>query len=108
MNKKISDKDKKDWEDFLSKKEFLPNKDFVSINDKKIKSRSIDLHGHTLTGANEVIRDFIEHSYNNDYRKLIIVTGKILNCISGLFIPEQFHTLKILSSKKVFPVGWKF
>ena len=79
MNKKISDKDKKDWEDFLSKKEFLPNKDFVSINDKKIKSRSIDLHGHTLTGANEVIRDFIEHSYNNDYRKLIIVTGKGLH-----------------------------
>ena len=79
MNKKISDKDKKDWEDFLSKKEVLPNKDFVSINDKKTKSRSIDLHGHTLTGANEVIRDFIEHSYNNDYRKLIIVTGKGLH-----------------------------
>ena len=79
MNKKISDKDKKDWEDFLLNKESLPNKDFVSINDKKIKSRSIDLHGYTLTSANETIKDFIENSYNEGYRKLIIVTGKGLH-----------------------------
>jgi len=27
--KKISDKDKKDWENFLKNKEKIPNKDFI-------------------------------------------------------------------------------
>ena len=31
MNKDISDKDKKDWEDFLSRDEKLPNKDINKI-----------------------------------------------------------------------------
>ena len=57
----------------------MSNKDFVSTSDKKFKSRSIDLHGYSLTSANEIIRDFIENSYNEDYRKLIIVTGKGLH-----------------------------
>ena len=35
MNDKISDKDKKDWEDFLSSDEKLLNKDFKS--DKKVQ-----------------------------------------------------------------------
>jgi DNA-nicking Smr family endonuclease len=54
----ISEKDKKDWENFLSKKEKLPNKD-VKI-DKKIsfKTRSIDLHGYTLDEANKSIEEF--------------------------------------------------
>jgi len=35
LNDKISDKDKKVWEDFLSKKEKLPNKDY-KLNKKKL------------------------------------------------------------------------
>ena len=58
MTDNISEKDKKDWENFLLKKEKLPNKD-IKI-DKKItfKKRSIDLHGYTLDEANKSI-DFI-------------------------------------------------
>ena len=47
MNDKISDKDKKDWENFLSSNEKLPNKDLKLIK-KKIKTNHIDLHGYTL------------------------------------------------------------
>ena len=55
MNDKISDKDKKDWEDFLSSDEKLPNKD-VKFNQKKdLKIRNIDLHGFTLARANTTI-----------------------------------------------------
>ena len=35
MNKKISDKDKEDWENFLRDKEKIPNKDFI-VNKKII------------------------------------------------------------------------
>ena len=76
MNDNISEKDKKDWENFLSKKERLPNKD-IKI-DKKItfKTRSIDLHGYGLEEANKSIEDFIIRSYQEKINKLIVVTGK--------------------------------
>ena len=76
MTDNISEKDKKDWENFLSKKDKLPNKD-VKI-DKKItfKTRSIDLHGYTLEEANKYIESFIIKSYQENINKLIVVTGK--------------------------------
>ena len=76
MTDNISEKDKKDWENFLSKKEKLPNKD-IKI-DKKItfKTRSIDLHGYTLEEANKYIESFIIKSYQENINKLIVVTGK--------------------------------
>jgi DNA-nicking Smr family endonuclease len=72
----ISEKDKKDWENFLSKNEKLPNKD-IKI-DKKIsfKTRLIDLHGYNLEEANKLIEDFIIKSYQEKINKLIVVTGK--------------------------------
>ena len=76
MTDNISEKDKKDWENFLSKNEKLPNKDFKV--DKKItfKTRSIDLHGYGLEEANKSIEDFIIKSYQEKINKLIVVTGK--------------------------------
>ncbi|MDA8726839.1 Smr/MutS family protein [Candidatus Pelagibacter bacterium] len=76
MTDNITEKDKKDWENFLSKKEKLPNKD-IKI-DKKItfKIRSIDLHGYSLEEANKSIENFIVTSYQEKINKLIVVTGK--------------------------------
>ena len=79
MNDKISDKDKNDWENFLSKKEKLPNKDFKNQKKTFLKTRSIDLHGYTLEQANKAIQDFINDSYNKKIYHLIVVTGKGLH-----------------------------
>ena len=79
MNNKISEKDKKDWQKFTSGKEKLPNKDFRNIVNKKIKTKSIDLHGYTLENANQVIENFIIKSFEEGVRKLIVVTGKGLH-----------------------------
>ena len=70
MTDNISEKDKKDWENFLSKNEKLPNKD-IKI-DKKItfKTRSIDLHGYSLEEANKLIEDFIIKSYREKIKKI--------------------------------------
>ena len=79
MSNKLSEKDKKDWENFLANKEKIQNKD---INSKKIyrqKVKSIDLHGHTLEQANKEIEKFIITSYETGINKLIIVTGKGLH-----------------------------
>ena len=79
MNSKISDKDKKDWENFISKNEALPNKDKDNKKEKINKIESIDLHGYSLDDANLEIRDFITKSYKSGINKLIVVTGKGLH-----------------------------
>ncbi len=76
MINKISDKDKKAWEDFLTKNEELPNKDSSSIKYKNEKIKHIDLHGYSLNEANKKIEDFINFSFNEGVTKLIVVTGK--------------------------------
>ena len=76
MNNNISDKDKKDWENFLSNKEPLLNKDLKIKKKKHFKTKSLDLHGYTLEQANIVIEDFIIKSYEDKINKLIVVTGK--------------------------------
>ena len=78
MINKISDKDKKDWEDFLSNTENLPNKDInLKKNIKKIKS--YDFHGYSLDDANKKVTDLIYDSYKKGVKRLIIVTGKGLH-----------------------------
>ena len=79
MNRKISDKDKKDWENFLSDKSPLHNKDTNFKKIEKNKINSIDLHGYSLEEANNAIKDFILKSYKDGVKKLIVVTGKGLH-----------------------------
>ena len=76
MSNDISEKDKKDWESFISSDEKLPNKDFKSSKQKTFKVRSIDLHGYTLEEANQIIERFIYQSFREKINKLIVVTGK--------------------------------
>ena len=76
MTDNISEKDKKDWEKFLSSNEKLPNKDIKFKKNVSLKTRSIDLHGYTLEQANKFIENFIIKSYEEKINKLIVVTGK--------------------------------
>ena len=79
MNSKISEKDKKTWEEFLSNDQKLPDKDNFQSKIKSKKTRLLDLHGKTLDEANEIIENFIRKSYEDKVHKLIIVTGKGLH-----------------------------
>ena len=79
MNNRISNKDKKDWEDFISKNEKLPDKDFKLDKKKVSKIKHIDLHGFSLDEANKTIKKFIDDCYQNGVSKIIVVTGKGLH-----------------------------
>ncbi len=96
MNNKLSDKDKKDWNDFLSKDEKLPNKDFKLDKKKVSKIRHIDLHGFTLDQANKTIEKFIDDCYQSGVSKIIVVTGKGLhsNIEKDPFVSKDLSILK--------------
>ena len=79
MNSKISEKDKKTWNEFLSNDQKLPDKDNTPAEIHVKKTRSLDLHGETLDEANRIIENFIKKSYQDNIHKLIIVTGKGLH-----------------------------
>ena len=78
MNSKLTDKDKKDWRKFTSSRDKVSNKDF-KLNKKNIEEntkRIIDLHGFSLENANKIVEAFINDSYQEGIKKVIIVTGK--------------------------------
>ena len=79
MINKISDKDKKDWENFLSNNDNLPDKDSKEIYKNRVKNIIFDLHGYSLDEANKKIKEIIYNSYNQNFSKLTIVTGKGLH-----------------------------
>ena len=96
MKNNISDKDKKDWDEFTKSKEKLPNKDIKYRENNKVKIRSIDLHGYTLDGANKAVEDFITKSFEENVNKLIIVTGKGLHSDNEKdpYVSKDFGILK--------------
>jgi len=79
LNKDISDKDIKDWEDFINNKEKLLDKDLNFQKKNILKAKTIDLHGYTLDEANKIIEKFIKESFLQKIGKLIVVTGKGLH-----------------------------
>ena len=118
---KISDKDKKDWQDFLSKNEKLPNKDNIKSNPLEFKNTEIDLHGFTLDDANKEIEKFIHECFNNGFNKIRVVTGKglhsnneqdpyvskdlsILRYSVPEFIKNNIELMKLINEFKEAPV----
>tara|TARA_B100001109_G_C18841353_1_gene464535 strand:+ start:351 stop:761 length:411 start_codon:yes stop_codon:yes gene_type:complete len=79
LNKNISDKDKRDWQRFIDGKDKLNNKDLNQNRENFDKFVSIDLHGYTLSEANEYIKKTIIDSYNTGVKKILVVTGKGLH-----------------------------
>ena len=96
MNEKISDKDKRDWEKFVSSKERLINKDIKFEKKKRFKVKHLDLHGYSLMDANKKIRDYINYSYSNEISKLVVVTGKGLhsNVEKNPYVSKDLSILK--------------
>jgi DNA-nicking Smr family endonuclease len=84
LNKKLSDKDKKDWDNFIKDDETIPNKDFVNKNNIRYeKIKKLDLHGYTIEEANKGVELFIQKCFDESVTKAIIITGKGLRSKSS-------------------------
>ena len=97
MNNNISDKDKKDWENFISGNDKIHNKENdLKKNIRKEKVRKIDLHGKTLEDSNKIIMNFIKRCFDEDVTKIIVITGKGLRSKNTLdpYISKDLGILK--------------
>ena len=98
MNRKISDKDKEDWQNFVSSKEKLLNKDLYSNKNQIQKEiiKTIDLHGLSLQNANNIIEEFIIQCFKKNVNKIIVITGKGLRSksIENPYVSKDLSILK--------------
>ena len=78
MNKKLSDKDLKDWENFVNSKDRISSKEEINKSqiNKKESTFKIDLHGFSLDQANKFIEKTINDCFEKEVSKLNIITGK--------------------------------
>ena len=100
MKKKYfaSSKDKKDWIDFTERMENINPKeaDNLQKSNQPKRVRKLDLHGLSLKEANQKVEKFIIDSFENNYKKLLIVTGKGTRSKSyyNPYISEKLSVLK--------------
>ena len=91
-------KEKKDWVNFTKQMESISVKDddYLKENNTVNKERKLDLHGYSLEDANKIVKKFIIESFNKNYKKLLIVTGKGSRSKSydNPYISENFSILK--------------
>tara|TARA_B100000965_G_C19294994_1_gene627618 strand:+ start:247 stop:666 length:420 start_codon:yes stop_codon:yes gene_type:complete len=97
LSNKISNKDKKDWKEFISSSDKLINKDLYL--EKKINkniNKTIDLHGFSLNNANKVIDQFIHEGFMSGVNRITVITGKGLRSdnISNPYLSKDLSILK--------------
>ena len=98
MNNKLSDKDKRDWQNFTSSEEKVHNKD-LSLSQIKIDKdlvKTIDLHGFSLENANRTIDEFINRCFKTNVSKITVITGKGLRSsnINDPYVSKNLSILK--------------
>ena len=98
MNNKISDKDKRDWQNFISSEEKINNKDSFLSQTSRDKNviKTIDLHGFSLENANKTIDEFINKCFEAKVSKITVITGKGLrsNNIDNPYVSKDLSILK--------------
>ena len=90
--------DKKDWLTFTKHMGEVHSKDsdFLEKKNNVNKIQRLDLHGFTLDNANKSVKKFIINSFNNGFKKVLIITGKGLRSKSqdNPYISKKYSTLK--------------
>jgi len=74
--KKVSGKDKKDWEDFLKDPSNISDKDKGLTEKIHLSRYKFDLHGYSIEDANKKVKEIIEDCYSKGFSEILIITGK--------------------------------
>ena len=75
--KDLTQEDKNAWENYIKNPSDIYDKDKDLAIDKKRKDRfEFDLHGFSLESANKKIKELLQYCIENNYKELLIITGK--------------------------------
>ncbi len=99
MSKKkdLSKEDRKTWETYIKNPSDLFDKEKNLFQDKKRKERfKYDLHGYSLDEANQKVKEIIISCANENYKEILLITGKGLHSTSDKdsYVSKQLSKLK--------------
>ncbi len=102
MNKKLSDKDLKDWNKFVKSKDKINPKDELNLStvNKKKSTFVIDLHGYSLDQANKFVEKTINECFDKQFSIVNIITGKGMR---SKFVEDPYKSSELSILKHSIP-----
>ena len=95
--KDLPAEDKKVWEDYTKNPSNIYDKEKQSTSIDTRKERfKFDLHGFTLDEANQKVREIIFSCTKNNYKEILLITGKGLhsNTDNDIYVSKDLSKLK--------------
>tara|TARA_X000001036_G_scaffold106451_1_gene99504 strand:+ start:609 stop:1028 length:420 start_codon:yes stop_codon:yes gene_type:complete len=95
--KNSNQEDKKIWEDYIKNPSDIYDKDQnISNNFQRRERYKFDLHGFTLDEANKKVKEILEHCVKNQFKELLLITGKGIHSTSydDTYISRNLGKLK--------------
>ena len=94
--KKVLEKDKKDWEDFLKNPLKIFDKDREILEKENSSRFKFDLHGYSIDDANKKVTEIIEKCYEKGFSEILLITGQghHSNVDENVYVSKDHSTLK--------------
>jgi DNA-nicking Smr family endonuclease len=93
----IPDEEKKLWEEYLENPKDIFDKELENTKHiSHIERFRFDLHGFTLFEANKKVRELIIHCQKNNFKEILLITGKGLhsNTDQNTYVSKELSKLK--------------
>ncbi len=94
--KDLSKEDKKIWEDFIKNPSDIYDKDKNNFKYGKKRRFKFDLHGFSLDEANKKVKEIILSCLENNYREILLITGKGIHSTNDkdIYVSKELSKLK--------------
>ncbi len=94
--KSLSKEDQKVWEDYIRNPSDIIDKDKNYSRTVSKERFKFDLHGYTLDDANKKVREIILSCKENNYKEILLITGKGLHSKNkkDIYVSKNFGTLR--------------
>ena len=99
MSKKkhISQEDTKTWQNYIKDLKDITDKDSALKTHAPSNQRlKFDLHGFSLNEANDKVKELILYSVKEDYKEILLITGKGIhsNTEKDIYVSSELSKLK--------------
>ena len=93
---KLSEKDKKSWDDFLKSPLNIEDKEDSKTEIKKLSRFKFDLHGLSIDEANRKVTEIIERCHDKGFKEILLITGQghHSNLDKNVYVSKDNSTLK--------------
>ena len=93
---KLSEKDKKSWEDFLKNPLNIEDKEKSKTEINKFSRFKFDLHGLSIEQATKKVTEIIENCYDKGISEILLITGQghHSNLEKNVYVSKDHSTLK--------------